>query len=80
MTLRCLSANDLAPEDRFKELASILALGVIRRRQRLALGSTGSPQNPAEISPARLEISDDTVLSVTNPVNGRESPILGAPA
>jgi len=75
-----LNARELSPEDRFRELASILALGLIRWRQRVALGATANPENSAGIPPTGLELSPDTVLSVVNPVNGPESPTLGAPA
>ena len=59
--------SDLAPEQRRRELAGILATGILRlRKHRLLTGEPG--QAPREISPespaSRLEVSDKTVLSV----------------
>lgn len=70
--------SELSAELRFRELAGIFAVGVQRLRRR---NGTPSPsETAAETFAGRLEVSPDTVLSVTNPVNGPESPTLGAPA
>ena len=71
--MQFLNAHELGPEARFRELATILALGVIRRQQRVAVGAIACSQKLGGILPACLEVSNDTVLSVTNPVNGPES-------
>ena len=55
--------SDLAPEQRRRELAGILATGILRlRKHRLLAGepSGNSPESPTR----RLEVSDGTVLSV----------------
>ena len=60
------------------EVAALLARGVIRwhaHQRRRAQTETG-PDSAA----TGLEVSPDTVLSVTNPVSGPESPKPGAPA
>ena len=72
--------NELAPDERFREVTSILALGFLRVRQRVALPAASARRNPAELPMTGLEVSPDTVLSVTNPVNGPESPTPGARA
>ncbi len=60
--------------DRLRELAQIFGKGVIRWRQRQRRLETPNSIN------AGLEVSLETVLSVTNPVNGPENQRLGAPA
>jgi hypothetical protein len=57
------------------ELASILAVGVIRLHQQRRRAGT---QNPPDSQAGRLEVSPEAVLSGTNPVYGRESPTPGA--
>jgi hypothetical protein len=71
----------LAPDERFSEIAAILAGGVLRLHARAALSgddvrrnegdspifverkSGQSPESP-DFSPAGLEVSEETVLSV----------------
>lgn len=60
-------ASELTPEQRRRELAEILARGILRlRKRRLLAGEPG--QTPCQISPespaSPLEVSDGTVLSV----------------
>jgi len=59
--------SDLAPEQRRREFAGILATGILRlRKHRLLAGEPvrtpheNSPESPV----TRLEVSDKTVLSV----------------
>lgn len=58
----------LTPAKRFRELASILATGVIRLRDRAALaadpGEHLAPENPEKTGDSCLELSGKTVLSV----------------
>ena len=63
--------------DQLSELAHLLATGLLRLHQQRPRAGV---QNPPDFAAGRLEVSPDAVLSVTNPVNGRESPKLGAPA
>lgn len=69
--------SDLSSHQRFRELARIFSAGVLRLRRRIPVA------RHREISgnsfAGRLELSPETVLSVTNPVNRPESPTLGAP-
>ena len=58
------SVSDLTPDQRRRELAAILAAGVMRLR-RLRFGAPASPPGiPRESASKRLEVSDKTVLSV----------------
>jgi hypothetical protein len=79
-----LHSTNLSQSERRRELASILARGTLRLRQRRVLlgnaGHVSSPKSLPNSAAAGLELSPDTVLSVTNPVNGPESPTLGEPA
>ena len=75
--------SELSPEQHLHELARMFAAGVLRLRQRRL--SAGKAQLPLpeiarESSAERLAFGSDTVLSVTNPVDGPESPKSGAPA
>ena len=63
--------------DQLVAIAAILASGVVRRLQHRR--RAGTP-NLSDSLAAGLEVSPDTVLSVTNPVNGPESPKPGAQA
>jgi hypothetical protein len=60
----CATAARLSPDDRLREIATILASGILRLRQRAALPTEDALENPAELSAAGLEVSDETVLSV----------------
>ena len=59
------SSSSLTPDERFSEVAGILAAGVLRLHARAALSGDDPGQ---EISPdfasAGLEVSEGTVLSV----------------
>jgi hypothetical protein len=58
----------LTPEQRRGEIADILAAGIVRLHTRTALpsaaGELSGPRNLAESEPARLEVSEETLLSV----------------
>ncbi len=70
--------SELSPEQHLRELASIFAAGLIRwRKQQRRLARSGTCPDSGALG---LEVRPDTVLSVTNPVYGPESPKPGAPA
>jgi hypothetical protein len=54
----------MTPEQRLREVASILAVGVLRLRDRAALPPADKEENAAESPAAGLEVPDETVLSV----------------
>jgi len=58
--------TQLSPDQRRREIAGILAQGVLRLRhaRMLACESTAPLPNPPEFSAGRLEVSEETVLSV----------------
>ena len=62
----CDDPAELSPEQRRRELAGILAQGVLRLRKcRRLIGEVGAPPTAApESSAGRLEVSGETVLSV----------------
>ena len=62
----CEDPTELSPEQRRRELAGILAQGVLRLRQRRRqTGEAAAPPTTAPNSSAgRLEVSGETVLSV----------------
>ena len=60
----CASSTRLSPDDRFREVASILAAGISRLRQSSALSSENAEKNLAESSPDGLEVPAETRLSV----------------
>lgn len=57
-------AARLTADERFREVASILAIGVLRLRQRASLPNENVPKKPVESFAAGLEVPDETVLSV----------------
>lgn len=60
----CADAARLTPDERLREVASILAIGVLRLRQRAALPTDDARKKPSELPAAGLEVPDETVLSV----------------
>jgi hypothetical protein len=58
----------LTTTERFRELAGILAAGILRLRDRAALpagsGEHLAPENPEKTGNSCLELSAETVLSV----------------
>ena len=63
-------SSHLTPDERLSEVASILAIGILRLRARAALsGQEGqglAAENSPESGPPCLEVPDETVLSVHN--------------
>jgi hypothetical protein len=51
---------------RLVDVASILAVGILRLRERQSLPSGDKTGNPGDSSPDRLELSGETVLSVVH--------------
>lgn len=55
----------LTTDERFREIAAILAAGICRLRDRAALGINHSArENPTNTPETPLELSPETVLSV----------------
>jgi len=54
---------------RRSEIAAILAAGIVRMKSRMAIPDSGIDDDPAELPTACLEVSAESVLSVTNVVN-----------
>jgi hypothetical protein len=53
-------------ERRLVDVASTLAAGILRLRERQSLPVPANDANPADSSPQRLELSVETVLSVVH--------------
>ncbi|MEQ8667894.1 MAG: hypothetical protein RIC12_01895 [Pirellulales bacterium] len=68
--MRPIDNSLLTPDDRWAEVASILAAGILRLHSLAALPGDAheipAPKNPAESASSCLEFSDETVLSVHN--------------
>lgn len=60
----CADPTRLSPDERFREVATILAAGISRLRQSSALPSENIKRNLAESSPDGLEVPAETRLSV----------------
>ena len=60
----CADTARLAPDERHSEVASILAVGLLRLRQRAALPTDNAQKDSPELSGAGLELSAETVLTV----------------
>jgi hypothetical protein len=57
--------SSMTPDERFSEVAAILAGGVLRLHARAALSGTNpATRESPDFSPAGLEVSEETVLSV----------------
>ena len=57
--------SSLTPDERFSEVAAILAGGVLRLHARAALSGTNrATRESSDFSPEGLEVSEETVLSV----------------
>ena len=62
--------TDLTPDQRFKQVAAILAKGVIRHQRSVRRGESRSGEKPPEISPDGLEVPGKTRLSVSRCIGG----------
>ncbi len=60
----CARSARLSPEERLGEIATILAVGLLRLDERAALPAGESSETPPKIPPEGLELSDETRLSV----------------
>jgi hypothetical protein len=60
----CAGPARLTPDERLREVTTILGVGVLRLRQRAALPGEKGRKNPPESSPDGLEVPAKTVLSV----------------
>lgn len=60
----CADTTRLSPDERFHEVAAILAAGVRRLRERAALGTGEDQKNLPKSPPAGLEVPAETRLSV----------------
>jgi len=62
--------TDLTPDQRFKQIAAILAKGVIRCKWHLRALASAPEQVSSESSPRGLEVSGQTRLSVSRGICG----------
>lgn len=60
----CDDAARLSPDTRLREIAAIMAAGILRQRQRAALPGENSRKNLVESSADGLEVPAKTRLSV----------------
>jgi hypothetical protein len=60
----CANTTRLSSDERLREVAGILATGILRLRQRAALLSGKRSENPESSSPDGLAIPRETRLSV----------------
>jgi hypothetical protein len=59
----------LSAPARRSEIAAILAAGIVRMKSRMAIPVSEFGDDPQELAAACLEVSSESVLSVTNVVN-----------
>jgi hypothetical protein len=64
-----VSPSSLSALARRSEIAAILAAGIVRMKSRMAILDSEIDDDPAELPAACLELSSESVLSVTNVVN-----------
>ena len=57
-------STHLSPDERLRDVAAILATGVLRLCQRAVLSTGKTEENPAKRPPNGLELSEKTRLSV----------------
>jgi len=65
-----LPVTDLTPDQRFKQIAAILAKGVVRHQRSVRRGESRSGDNSSETSPVGLEVPGKTRLSVSRCIGG----------
>ena len=63
--------STMSPTARRSEIAAILAAGIVRLKSRLAIPDLVDSDKSLELTEACLELSSESVLSVTNVVNDR---------
>ena len=61
---------ELTPDQRFKQVAAILAKGVVRRQRRVRRGESRPEEKSPEFSPGGLEVPGKTRLSVSRCIGG----------
>jgi hypothetical protein len=62
----CAEAAHTPEEQRLVDVASILATGILRLRDRQSLPVAKQAKKPSDSAAGRLELSDETVLSVVH--------------
>ena len=67
--LSSVPPSSLSAPARRSEIAAILAAGIVRMKSRMAILDSEIDDDPAELQTACLEVSPESVLSVTNVVN-----------
>jgi hypothetical protein len=67
--LSSVPPSSLSAPARRSEIAAILAAGIVRMKSRVAIPDSEFVGDPAELPTACLELSSESVLSVTNVVN-----------
>lgn len=67
--LSTVPPSSLSAPVRRSEIAAILAAGIVRMKSRVAIANSEIDDEPAELPTACLEVSSESVLSVTNVVN-----------
>jgi hypothetical protein len=60
----CVETTRSPDDHRLTDVATILAAGILRLRERQSLPVRDDSHNPVDSPPARLELSGETVLSV----------------
>ncbi len=67
--LSSVPPSSLSAPARRSEIAAILAAGIVRMKSRVAIPDSEIADDPVELPAACLEVSSESVLSVTNVVN-----------
>jgi hypothetical protein len=67
--LSTVPPSSLSAPARRSEIAAILAAGIVRMKSRVAILDSEIHDDPEELPTAYLEVSPESVLSVTNVVN-----------
>ncbi len=67
--LSTVPPSSLSAPARRSEIASILAAVIVRMKSRVAIHDSEFADEPVELPTACLEVSSESVLSVTNVVN-----------
>ena len=62
--------TELTPDQRFKQVAAILAKGVVRYQRLVLRNESQSDEETPESSPGGLEVPGETRLSVSRRISG----------